>query len=69
MDNSEFIDVLCVHITYTVRAYSAPLHPGRFQKLFVNDLDLNYTKGQNMGKKQVNVEQPNISKFRWSTHV
>ena len=33
------------------------------QNLFVNDLDLKNTNRQNMGKKQVNVKQPNISKF------
>ena len=38
--------------------------PGRFQSLFVNDLDLKNTKGQNMGKRQVNVKQSNISKFK-----
>ena len=27
-------------------------HPGRFQNLVVNDLDLKNTKGQNMGKNK-----------------
>ena len=38
-------------------------HSGRFQNLFVNDLDLKNTKGQNMGKKQIIVKPPNISKL------
>ena len=38
-------------------------HHGRFQNLLVNDIDLKNKKGKNMDNKQVNVKQPNISKF------
>ena len=37
-------------------------HPGRYQNLFVNYLDLKNTKYQNIGEKQFNIKQPNIAK-------
>ena len=57
---SDIWNVVCTQNSSKNSELHGATQPDRFQNLFVNDLDLKNTNGQNIGNKQVNVKQPNI---------